>query len=171
MLTLQGRNFWILSETETRSSQYQIAIKTSNAELDLLLEQIDVAELKEQLNCCKQFLVDSELEKSRHSVLNLAVSSFNNSVLNKNSDHMISQLKCAAKVNLAFAFVLQNLEHEMCRYLYTPKNDTVEERSGLNYSEDDKTNLKEKLQNVDFVDHCTSGRANTLVENLQTCNC
>ena len=78
--------------------------------MDTLLEDIDAADLNEELNSCNPFLVDSELERGRHGVFNLAMSSFNNSFLNEKMDRVFSQLNCAAKVNLAFGYVLKNIE-------------------------------------------------------------
>ena len=56
-------------------SQHGIPIKISNLDNDTLLEDINDTELKEQFNSCKQYLVDSEIEKGRHSVFNFAMSS------------------------------------------------------------------------------------------------
>ena len=113
-----------------RSSQHGIPIRTSNLDMDTLLEDIDDAELKEGLNFGNRFLVESELEKGRHSVFNFAMSSFNNWYLNEKLDHVFNQVKCAAKVNLAFGFVLKNIEAGMCRYFYVHENNTV--MRGLN---------------------------------------
>ena len=142
-------------------SQHGNSIKTSNLDMDTLLEGIDDAELKEELNACNHFLVDSELEKGRHCVFNFAMSSFNNSFLNDKLDHVINQLKCAAKVNLAFGFVLKNIEDGTCRYFYAHENNTVMEMSKLVCTEDDTTNENDKLQKKDTVDHNTRERANT----------
>ena len=64
------------------SSQHGIPIRISSLDMDTLLEDTDDAELKEILNSCNQFLVDSELGKRRHSGFHFARSSFNNSFLN-----------------------------------------------------------------------------------------
>ena len=66
------------------------------------LPEDDDADLKEELQACQHFLVDSELEKGRHRVFNFAMSTFDNSLINKKLDLLFSGLKCAAKVNLAF---------------------------------------------------------------------
>ena len=50
----------------------------------------------------------------------------------------------------------------MCGYFYYPlENNTVMERSKLVCTQDDMVNLKEKLQKMDIVDHCTRERVNT----------
>ena len=55
--------------------------------MDTLLEDKDDAELKEVLNYCNGFLIDSELEKGKDCVFNLTMSSFNNSFINEKLDH------------------------------------------------------------------------------------
>ena len=119
----------------------------SNLDNDTLPEGIDDAELKGELNSCNHFLVDSEPEKGRHCVFNFAMSSFNNSFLYKKLDHVFNQLKCAAKVNLAFGFVLKKFEDGTCRYFYADENNTVMEMSELVCTQDDMVNLKEIAEN------------------------
>ena len=70
-----------------RSSQHGMPIRTSVLDMDALLEDIDDAELKEELSSCNYFVVDSELEKGRHCVFGFAKSSSNNSFLNKKLVH------------------------------------------------------------------------------------
>ena len=118
-------------------------------------------DLKEELRACQHFLVDSELEKGRHRVFNFAMSFFDNSLINNKLDLVFNGLKCAAKVNLAFGFVLKNVEDGSCRYLYAHENNTPMERSKLLCTPDDITNLKEKLQKMDILDLCTQERAST----------
>ena len=76
-------------------------------------------------------------------------------------DLVFKGLNCAAKVNLAFGFVLKNVEDGSCRSFYAHKNNTVLERSELVCTPDDITNLKEKLQKMVIVDLCTRERTNT----------
>ena len=66
-----------------------------------------------------------------------------------------------AKVNLAFGFVLKNIEDGMCRYFYAHENNTIMERSKLVCTQADMTNLKHKMHKIDFVDFCTRERTNT----------
>ena len=96
-----------------------------------------------------------------HRVFNFAMSSFDMSLLIDKLDYVFKELKCAAKVNLAFGFVLKNIEDGMCRYFYAHENNTVMERSKLVCTSDDITNLKEKIQKMDIIDLSTRERANT----------
>ena len=66
--------------------------------------------LREELRSCQHFLVDSKLERARHKVFNYAVQALNETVVNEKLDHVFSNLKCAAKVNLAFGFILKIIE-------------------------------------------------------------
>ena len=135
-------------------------MKLAEFDVSNLLEDDD-ADLKEELQACQHFLVDSELEKGRHRVFNFAMSTFDNSLINKKLDLVFKGLECAAKVNLAFGFVLKNVEDGSCRYFYAHENNTLMERSKLVCTPDDITNLKEKLQKLDIVELCTRERANT----------
>ena len=144
-----------------RSRQKRIARRTSNLSMDTLLEDIDDAELKQEVNSCNHFLVDSEIKKAGHSVFNFIISSSNSSFLKKKLDHLFSQLKCTVIVNLAVGFVLKNFEGGTCRYCYEPENSAVLERSNFVCTEDDLTNLGKKFQKMHIGRQCTKERANT----------
>ena len=117
--------------------------------------------LREELESCKQFLTDTAMENGRHRVLNFAMSSFDISLLNDKLDYVFNELKCAATVNLAFGFVLKNIEDGMCRYFYAHENNTIMERAKLVCTQADMTNQKDRMQRMDIVDLCTRERANT----------
>ena len=103
---------------------------------------------------CKQFLTDTEMENGRHGVFNFAVSSFDMSLLNDNLDYAFRGLKCTAKVNVAFGFVLKNIEDGSCIHFHAHECNRVMENSKLVCTRDNIANLKEKLQKMDFVDLC-----------------
>ena len=67
---------------------------------------------------------------------------------------------CAAKVNLAFGFVLKNIENGMCRYFCAHENNTLMERAKLVCTQADMTDVEEKMQKMDIVDLCTRVRDN-----------
>ena len=89
------------------------------------------------------------------------MSSFDKSFLNDKLDYVFKELKCAAKVNFAFRFVLKNIEDGMCRYFYAHENNTIMEATKLVRIQVDMTNLKDRMQKMDIVDNCTRERANT----------
>ena len=89
------------------------------------------------------------------------MSSFDVSFLNDKLDYVFKVLKCAAKTNIAFGFVLKKIEVGTCRYFYAHENNTIMEKSKLVCTPDDIVNLKKKLQKMDIIDLCTRERANT----------
>ena len=93
----------------------------------------DVADhsLREELRSCQHFLVDSELERARHKVFNDAVKTLNKTIVNEKLDHFFNNLKCAAKVNLAFGFILKIIEDRGFRNFYAHENKTLLNRSQL----------------------------------------
>ena len=101
------------------------------------------------------------MEEGRQRVLNFAMSSFDISLTNDKMDYAFIQLKCAAKVNLAFRFVLKNIEDGSCRYFYAHDKNTVKESSKLVCTPDDIGSLKDRTHKKDIVDICTRERANT----------
>ena len=107
---------------------------------------VDDQSLREELESCKHFLTDTEMENGRHRVLKFAMSSFDMSSLNDKLDFVFKELKCAAKVNLAFVFVLKNIEDGSCRYFYAHENNTFMERSKLVCTQADMTNLRVRVQ-------------------------
>ena len=150
--------FYALRQHKT--SKHGLQMKSAEFDVGNFFED-DNADLKEELQACQHFLVDSELEKGRHRVFNLAMSTFDNSLINKKLDLVFSGLKCAAKVNLACGFLLKNVEDGSCRYFYAHENNMLMERSKLVCTPDDINNLNEKLQKLDIVGLCTRERANT----------
>ena len=117
--------------------------------------------LRDELESCKHFLTDTEMENGRHRVFNFAMSSFDMPLLNNKLEYVFKELKCAAKVNLGFGFVLKNVEDGSCRYFYGHENITVMERSKLVCTQADMTNLKDRLEKMDIVDICTRERSDT----------
>ena len=61
--------------------------------------------------------------------------------MNEKFDHSFDNLKFAAKVNLAFAYLLKNSEDGMFRYFYTQEKNTLLEQSKFVCTKDDSTKL------------------------------
>ena len=141
------------------TNEHGIQMKSAENDVNNHLED-DNADLKE-LQACQHFLVDSEFEKGRDGVSIFTMSNFDNFLNNKKLDLVFKGLTCAAKVYLAFVFVLKNVEDGSCRHFYAHENNKVMKRSKLVCTPDNITNRKEKLQKMDFVDLCTGERANT----------
>ena len=143
-----------------KSKVHGRSFKTST-DSSSLLNNVDDDNLKEELRACQNFLVDSEFERGRHKVFNYAVETLNMDIVNDKLDHFFNNLKCAAKVNLAFGFILKNLEDGHYRYFYAHENNTLLDRSQLVCTKDDMLKLKNSLNQTDVIESCTRERMNT----------
>ena len=153
--------FYALRQYKNTQPGTQIGFGASNINVEDIVGDVDDQSLREELESCKHFLTDSEKENGRHRVFNSAMSSFDISLLNDKLDYVFIELKCAAKIDIAFGFVLKNIEDGMCRYFYAHENNTIMEKSKLVYTPNNIVKLKEKLQKMDIIDLCTQERANT----------
>ena len=107
-----------------KSQVHGQSFKTSTDSSPLLID-VDDDNLKAELHACQNLFVDSEFERGRHKVFNYAVETLNMDIVNDKLDHFFNNLKCAAKVNLAFGFILKNLEDGHYRYFYAHENNTL----------------------------------------------
>ena len=87
----------------------------SNIDVEDIVGDVDDQGLREELDSCKHFLTDTEMENGRHRAFNFGMSSFDMSLLIDKLDYVFKELKYAAKVTVAFGFVLKNIEVGMCR--------------------------------------------------------
>ena len=117
--------FYALRQHKNTQHGTQIGFGANNIDVKDIVGDIDDQSLREELEFCKHLLTDTEMEKGRHRVFNFAMSSFDMSLLNDKMDYVFKELKWAAKVNLAFGFVLKNIEDGMCRYFYAHENNTI----------------------------------------------
>ena len=160
--------FYALRQHKNTQHGTQVGFGANNIDVEGIVGEVDNQSSREELESCKHFLTDTEMENGRHRVFNFAMSSFDRSLLNDKLDYVFKELKCAAKVNLAFGFVLKNIEEGMCRYFYAHENNTFMERAKLVCTRAVMTNLKDRMQKMDIVDICTRERANTKWKILQT---
>ena len=152
--------FYALRQHKNTQHGTQIGFGASNIDVDDIVGDVDDQSLREELESCKHFLSDTEMENGRHRVFKFAMSSFDICLLKDKLDYVFKELKCAAKVNIAFGFVLKNIENGMCRYFYAHENNTIMEKSKLVCTPDDIVNLKEKIKKMDIIDLCKRERAN-----------
>ena len=150
----------LLCCTSTQNTQHgtQIRFEASNIDVEDIVGDVDDQSLRKELESCKKFLTDTEMENGKHGVFTFAVSSFDISSLNDKLDYVFKKLKCAAKTNLAFGFVLKNNADGKCRYFHAHENNTIMEDLKFVCTPNDIANLKEKLQKMDIVDLCTRER-------------
>ena len=139
----------------------QIGSGSRDVDVEHLAGDVEDHSLREELRSCQHFLVGSELERARHKVFNYAVETLNETIVNEKLDNFFSNLKCAAKMNLVFAFILKNIEDEGFRYFYAHENNTLLDRSKLVCTHDDLAKLKDSPNKTDVIESCSRERMNT----------
>ena len=107
------------------------------------------------------------MENGRHRISIFAMEIMDAHTLSKKLDTVFEKLKCAAKLSIAFGFVLKNVEDGACRYYYAHENNTVMERSKLVATKEGLVKVKNVLSNIDLIEACTEERAKK-IEILQT---
>ena len=117
--------------------------------------------MKEELETCKHFLVDSEMENGRHRVWNCAMDYLDPKYLLEKLDVVFDSLKFAAKRKVTFCFVLKNLDYGSCRSHYAQEHNTLLERSQIVATAEDLKKVKNQLSNIDVFESCTRERSNT----------
>ena len=96
----------------------KIGSGTREVDVEHIVGDSEDQALSEELRSCQHFLVDYELDRARHKVFNYAVKTVKETIVNEKLDHFFNNLKCAAKKNLAFGFILKNIEDGGFRYFY-----------------------------------------------------
>ena len=114
--------------------------------------------LREKMRSCRHFLVYSELERARHKVFNFAVETLNQTIVNEILGHFFNNLNCTAKMNLAFDFILKNIEDGGFRYFHAHGNKALLDRSKLVCTHDDLAKLKDILNKTDVIESCSRKR-------------
>ena len=79
----------------------------------------------------------------------------------RDTKYSITHLKGAAKVNLAFGFILKNIEDGGFRYFYAYESITLLDRSKLVCTHDDLAKLKDFLNQTDVIESCSREKMNT----------
>ena len=138
-----------------------IGSRTRDVDVEHIVIDIEDHSLSEDFCSFQHFLVDSELERARHKVFNYAVENLNETILNEKFDHVFNNLKCAAKVSLAFGFILKNIEDGGFRYFYAHENNILLDRSKLVCTHDDLAKLKDFVNKTDVIESCSRERMNT----------
>ena len=88
----------------------QIESGTRDVDVEHIVGDLEDHWLREELRSCQRLLVDPELKRVRHKVFNYAVQTLNETIMTEKLDHFFNNLKSAAKVILAFAFILKIIE-------------------------------------------------------------
>ena len=134
--------FYALRQHKNVQHGTQIGFGASNIDVEDIVGDVDDQILREELQSCRRLLVDSEIQKGRHTVFNFAVIKLTAQVIKEKLDCVLDKLKYVAKLNLALDFILKNIEVGKFRYFYANENNTVLERSKLVSNKDDMAKLK-----------------------------
>ena len=154
-------SFYALRQHTNTKHGTQIVSGTKDVDVEHIVGDVEDHSLRKELRSCQHFLVDSELERARHKVFNYAVETLNETIVNEKLDRIFNNLKCAAKVNLAFGFILKNIEDGGFRYFYAHENNNLLDRPKLLCTHDDLAKLKDFLNQSDVIEFCSRERMNT----------
>ena len=139
----------------------QIGSGTRDVDVEHIVEELEDYRLRKELRSCQHSLVDLELERARHKVLNYAVETLNGTIVNEKLDLFFNNLKCAAKMNLSFGFILKTIENGGFRYFYAHENNILLDLSKLVSTHDDLAKLNDLLNKTDVKESCSRERLNT----------
>ena len=76
-------------------------------------------------------------------------------------DHVSSNLTYAAKVILAFGFILENIEDGGFTYVYAHENNTLLDLSKIECTKVGLTKLKDNLNKSDVIESCSRQKMNS----------
>ena len=153
--------FYALRQHKNTQHGTQIGFGASKIDVDDIVGVFDDQSLGEELQSCRHFLVDSGIQKGRHSVFNFAANNLTAKVIEEKLDRVLDKLKCIAKLNLALGFILKDIEDGKFRYFYALENNTLLEQSKLVSNKVDMSKLKEILKKTDVIESCTKERTIT----------
>ena len=75
---------------------------------------VDDKSLKEEVERCKQFLANSEMENGRQGGYNFAMDILDPIYLLEKLNVVSDRLNCEAKLHVAFGYVFRNIEEGNC---------------------------------------------------------
>ena len=108
--SIEFPSFYSLRHHKQRYHRAETTSGAEKADIQGLADAGDDKSLEEELQSFRHFLVDSEIQKGRHSVFNFVVNNLTAQVIEEKLDRVLDNLKCAAKLNLALGFILKNIE-------------------------------------------------------------
>ena len=102
----------IYASRQHKNTQHgtQIGFGARHFDVEEIVGDVDDQNLREELQSCRYFLDDSEIQKRRHRVFNFAVNNLTAQVIEEKLDCVLDKLKCVAKLNLALGFTLKNID-------------------------------------------------------------
>ena len=85
----------------------------------------------------------------------------NETIVNEKPDRFFRNLKCAAKIKLAFGFILKNIEDGGFGNFYAHENNTLLGRCSFVCTHDDLAELEDFLNKTYVIESCSQKRMNT----------
>ena len=76
--------FYALCQHKNTQHGTQIGFGASNIDVEDIVGDVDDQSLREEFQSCRHFLVDSDIQKGRHSVFNFAVNNLTAQVIEEN---------------------------------------------------------------------------------------
>ena len=152
--------FYAIRQHRNTQHGMQIGSGTRDVDVGHIVGDVEDHRLREELRSCQHFSLDSELKSARHKMFNYEVETLNETIVNEKLDHFFNNLKFAAKVNLAFGFILKNIEDGGFRYFYAHENNTLLDRSKLVCTHDDLAKFKKFLNKTDVIESCSREKMN-----------
>ena len=159
--SIEFPSFYSLRHHKQRYHTAETTSSGEKADMQSLADGGDDKSLDEELQSCRHFLVNSEIQKERHSVFSFVVNNLTAQVIEEKLDRVLDKLKCVAKLNLGLGFILKNNKDGNFRYFYAHENNTLLEQSKLVSNKNDMTKLKKFLKKTDVIESCTKERPST----------
>ena len=158
-------SFFLMREPKGKEHGAQRGSRAHSVDALQLMGDVDDKSLKQELETSYHVLVDSEMLNGRHRVYNFCRGYSGQKYLQEKLDVVFYILKCASKLNVAFGFVLRNVEDGSWRSHYAHENITLLGISKLVATTEDLKKIKNLLSNTDFSESCNKKRANTKGKN------
>ena len=108
--SIEFPSFYSLRHHKQRYHPAETASSGEKAGMQSFADARNDKSLEEELQSCRHFLVDSEIQKGRHSVFIFVVNNLTAPVIEEKLDRVLDNLMCAAKLNLALGLILKNIE-------------------------------------------------------------
>ena len=96
-----------MREDKRKEHRAERSSGVQNVDFMQLMGDVDDISLKEELETCNYFLVDSEKVNGRRRVYNFGMDTLDPNSLLEKLNVVFESLECTAKVNIAFGFVLE----------------------------------------------------------------
>ena len=97
--------FYALRQHKNSQHGTQIGFGARTTDVEDIVGDVDDQSLREELQSCRHFLVDSEIQKGRHSVFNFVVNNLTAQVIEEKSDRVLDKLKWCSEAYFSSRFL------------------------------------------------------------------